>query len=65
LGTCIDLSARGLGIRCDENLPVGMTLSVAIHQPEVSFHGKAVVRHQSALRRGEFALGLQFCYEPS
>ena len=63
LATCIDLSAEGLGIRCDEDLPIGLSLSVAIHQPEMSFHGTSIVRHRTATPKGDFILGLQFCFD--
>lgn len=63
LATCIDLSADGIGIRCDDPLPIDLSLSVAIHQPERSFHGTAIIRHRTPTPQGDFILGLQFCFD--
>lgn len=62
LATCLDLGERGIGIRCDEMLPVGLELALAIHQPEVSFHGRAVVRHSTATPVGDHIVGLEFLF---
>ncbi|MBI4717299.1 MAG: PilZ domain-containing protein [Planctomycetes bacterium] len=62
LATCLNLSLDGLGMLCDEQLPVGMELAIAIHQPEVSFHGRAVVRHATVHDDGYF-IGLQFRFD--
>jgi len=62
LATCINLSVDGLGFLCDEKLPQGMKLSIAFHQPEVSFHGRAAVRHIAPHKSG-FMTGVQFLYE--
>lgn len=61
LATSLDLSLQGAGIRCDESLPTGLELAVAIHEPEVSFHGRAVVRHCTAVAE-EYLIGLQFVF---
>ena len=62
IGTCRDVSAAGVGIRLDEPLLAGTTVSIAVHQPEASYHGKAVVRHCTARKKGFFA-GLQFRFD--
>ncbi len=62
LATCINLSMDGLGILADEKLPLGMILGIAFHQPEVSFHGRSVVRHVANHEKGFFT-GVQFLYE--
>ena len=61
LGTCLNLGMSGLGISCDEQLPVGMVLGLAVHQPEVSMHGRAVVRHCTGIPDGYF-IGLEFVF---
>lgn len=59
LATSLDLSVDGVGIRCDEPLEPGLELAVALHEPEMSFHGRAVVRHCAAMG-DEYLVGLQF-----
>ena len=59
LATSLDLSVQGVGIRCDEPLEPGMELAIALHEPEVSLHGRAVVRHCTAME-DEYLVGLQF-----
>jgi len=63
LATSINLSIDGIGIRADEELRIGMTLSIAIHEPEMSFHGKAFVRHCTETDAGSYILGLQFLFD--
>ena len=63
LATSINLSVDGIGVRADEELPPGLQLAVAIHEPEMSFHGKAFVRHCTETDTGSFILGLQFLYD--
>jgi len=62
LATSLNLSLGGVGIRLDESLPEGMELALAVHEPEVSFHGRAVVRHCTDME-GECLIGLQFVYD--
>lgn len=59
LATSLNLSAYGIGIRIDDALPVGLELAVAIHEPEMSFHGRAVVRHCTEIEDGYY-VGMQF-----
>ncbi len=59
LATSLNLSAEGVGIRCDEPLSPGMELPIAIHEPEISLHGKAVVRHCTDFE-GDFLVGIEF-----
>jgi hypothetical protein len=61
LATSLNLSLGGVGIRCDEDLQVGLELALAVHEPEVSFHGRGVVRHCTDMG-GEFLVGLQFVF---
>ncbi len=60
LATSVNLSFRGLGIQVDEELPEGMELGIAIHEPEASFHGRATVRHCSGIAADSFLIGLEF-----
>ncbi len=62
LGTSLNLSLDGCGIRCDEKLPEGLKVSIAIHEPEVSFHGRAVVRHCTRIE-GDYLIGLEFVFD--
>jgi hypothetical protein len=62
LATSLNLSLGGVGIRLDESLPEGMELALAVHEPEVSFHGRATVRHCTDMG-DECLIGLQFVYD--
>ncbi|MCH7703436.1 MAG: PilZ domain-containing protein [Planctomycetes bacterium] len=59
LGTTLDLSTSGVGLHCDCELPVGLTLAIAIHEPEVTLHGDATVRYCAPCPDG-FKVGLEF-----
>ena len=61
-GTCCNVSAGGLGVRTDEAVPGGVTVPIAIHLPQATYHGKASVRHCTATRSG-FYVGLEFVFE--
>lgn len=63
LATSINLSLEGIGIRSDEELRPGLQLAVAIHEPEMSFHGRAQVRHCTETDAGSFIVGLQFLFD--
>ncbi len=63
LATSVNLSRHGMGVTCEEDLPVGMCLQIAFHEPEMSFHGRAVVRHSTPAEEGGFILGLQFVFQ--
>ncbi len=62
IGTCCNLSTSGLGVRTDEALPTGVTLPIAIHLPQASYHGQATVRHCTEKQRGYF-IGMAFGFE--
>ena len=62
LATSINLSVDGIGVRADEELRTGLQLAVAIHEPEMSFHGRAVVRHCAETDTGSYVVGLEFVY---
>lgn len=63
LATSLNLSLQGVGIRTDEPLPVGTKMAIALHEPEVSFHGHAVVRHCTPIE-DDYLMGMQFEYTP-
>lgn len=63
LATSINLSLDGIGICADEELRPGLRLAVAIHEPEMSFHGKAQVRHCTEADSGSYIVGLQFLFD--
>ena len=62
LATSINLSVDGIGVRADEELRSGLQLAIAIHEPEMSFHGRAVVRHCAETNTGSYIVGLEFVY---
>lgn len=62
LATTLNMSVEGTGIRCDESLPIGLELALAMHEPEMSLHGRAVVRHCTDIG-GEYLVGLQFLFD--
>ncbi len=62
LGTTLNLSFHGVGIRCEEPLTVGLELAIAIHEPEMSFHGRGVVRHCTAIEE-DYLVGLEFLFD--
>lgn len=59
LARALNLSATGVGIMLDEALDVGQQLKIAIHQPEATLFGEAVVRHSRLTEHGSHA-GLEF-----
>lgn len=60
--SCQDLNEGGVGVRCHRRLKPGTIVSVAIHQPAMSLHGRATVRHCTKMGRGYF-IGLEFCLD--
>ncbi len=58
----LNLSSAGVGILMDEEISPNVELSVAIHQPEATLFGKAVVRHATLTEHGNH-VGLQFVYD--
>ena len=61
LASCANMSEQGVGVRCEEPLTPGTIVKLAVHQPEVSFHGRALVCHSSLAGR-EFYCGLRFLF---
>lgn len=63
LATAVDLSAAGIGLRCDEEFAPGMRIGLAVHEPEMTLHGHAVVRHCTKTATGDFIIGLHFDFK--
>lgn len=62
LATSVNLGLHGIGIRCDEPLEPGVEVELAFHEPEISFHGRAIVRHATKME-SEHLIGLQFIFK--
>ncbi len=62
LATSVNLSLNGIGIRCDDPLECGLELDIAFHEPEMSFHGRASVRHCTKID-SDHLIGLQFVFD--
>ena len=62
LATSVNLSLHGVGVKTEQELPEGLEVAIAIHEPEMSFHGRAVVRHCTAIDDGYY-IGMQFIFE--
>ena len=65
LATSVNLSRHGMGVRCDQELQPGIKLDIAVHEPEASFHGQAVIRHCTPLPGGQYIIGVQFLFPKS
>ncbi len=63
LATSINLSTTGIGLKVEEPIAPGTDLALAIHEPEMSFHGRAMVRHCTETDRGFWIAGLQFLFD--
>ena len=63
LATSLDLSVEGLAVRCETSLEVGIELTLAVHEPEVSFQGRAVVRHCTENDDGLYCIGMAFLFD--
>lgn len=61
LATSINLSLQGVGIKIDDDLPLDTNVGIAIHEPEVSLHGRAFVRHCTPIDDGYY-IGLSFAF---
>jgi len=62
IATLHDLSEAGVGVRSDGKLEPGKVHSIAVHQPEMSLHGRATVRHCTPRRTG-YHIGMQFNFD--
>ena len=64
LATCENLSIHGVGVRFDKPIDLGVELPLAVHQPERTFHGWAVVRHCTRMHKDYF-IGMEFLFDRS
>ncbi len=62
LASCENISEGGAGMRCDDAYDSGTELAIAVHQPELSLHGRARVCHCTPLQN-EYYVGLEFIFE--
>ena len=62
IGYLRELSEAGAGIRTKNEIEPGQVLSIAIHQPEASLYGKAIVRHCTHRPDG-CHVGVEFEYD--
>lgn len=58
-GTCRNLNENGIGFYCERAFEPGTKISIAIHQPEATYHGKGVVRHCTKSEE-EYFIGMEF-----
>ena len=61
LATLHNLSQNGLAMRTRRSIPVDTKISIAIHQPELSCYGHALVRHCTQAHVG-YLVGLEFIF---
>ena len=61
LATSLNLGDRGIGVCSDVELEPGLRVGIAIHEPEATLHGQAIVRHCSPTRHG-FRVGFEFVF---
>ena len=61
LATLHNLSPNGLAMRSRRPIPTGTRISLALHQPEMSCYGHAVVRHCTRVSVG-YLVGVEFQY---
>ena len=62
LATSLNLSEQGVGLLIDDELPIDLELTIALHEPEASLQGRAVVRHCTRIDEGYY-MGLQFVFD--
>jgi len=64
LATLHNLSAGGLAMRTRRPIPTDTRVSIALHQPELSCYGHALVRHCTVASVG-YLIGVEFDFQPS
>ena len=62
LTTLHNLSLIGLAMRSRRPIPTETRISLALHQPELSCYGHAIVRHCTCASVG-YLIGVEFHYE--
>ncbi|MFH1745903.1 MAG: PilZ domain-containing protein [Planctomycetota bacterium] len=63
LATLHNLSINGLAMRTRRPIATDTKVSIALHQPELSAYGHAVVRHCTRAHAG-YLVGVEFCFYP-
>ena len=61
LGTLHNLSPNGLAMRSRRPIANDTKISLAIHEPDLSCYGHAVVRHCTRAQVG-YLIGVEFCF---
>lgn len=61
LATLHNLSANGLAMRARRPAPSGVRIEIAIHLPQLSCHGAAIVRHCTRAAVG-YLIGVEFMF---
>jgi hypothetical protein len=61
LATLHNLSPSGLAMRSRHPVPVSSRVSLAIHEPELSCYGRAIVRHCTQAHTG-YLIGVEFAF---
>ena len=59
--TCRNISETGLGMACDRGFDQNSLLEIAIHLPEATLYGRAIVRYCQGTPAG-FMTGIEFLY---
>ena len=62
LATLHNLNENGLAMRMRLPIPTDTRVSLALHQPELSLYGHAVVRHCTQAHVG-YLVGVEFIYQ--
>jgi hypothetical protein len=62
LATLHNLSRHGLAMRTRRPVPVDTKVSIAVHQPEMSCYGHALVRHCTQAHVG-YLVGVEFIFQ--
>lgn len=62
LATLHNLSVGGLAMRARRPIPTDTRVSFALHQPELSCYGDAIVRHCTRSKVG-YLVGVEFVFE--
>jgi len=63
LARSLNLSEEGLAVRCEEPIAPGIEITLAVHEPEISFQGRAIVRHCTENDDGRYCVGMSFVFE--
>ena len=62
LATLHNHSSHGLAMRTRRPIPSETRISLALHQPELSCYGHAIVRHCTRAQVG-YLIGVEFCFD--